>query len=515
MNKKQTNINIVVNIIAFAVQIMIGFYTAPVLIRALGTEAYGFIGLANDFVTYISIITAIFNSVVARFISFEMARNNVERGEQYFNSILAADFCLAGLFSLAAAIVVPNIDRIINVPKDLILDVKITFLITFLAYILGVITSIFTTAAYVKNRLDIQGSRNIIQSLVRLLFIVIFLNAFQIRIYWVSAAALIAAVVVAVLNINITRKIMPEIHVNIHKASWSMILELVKSGGWMAFTSLSAILMRGLDLLVANLMLGSYDMGLLSVARTFPNYFSSIINTIAPIFSPVFIALFAVGKMEELREATKASIKSMALILFVPLSGFLVFSGDFYTLWLGGYSSGQIRMITALSTVTVIQSFFDASTSTMAQMSVVTNKLKAPVFVSFFCGLLNVTTVFLLLKFTGLGVYAIVTSSTVIMVLRYVIFNSFYCAHVLGLQKREFIPGAMKTWITVPVLIMGMLIFKYLIRINSWSHLMLAAVICGGLGYIGEFFMLEGRKGAAKIKFYLQKLKNIKRLQKE
>lgn len=515
MNRKQTNINIAVNIIAFAVQIMIGFYTAPVLIHALGTEAYGFIGLANDFVTYISIITAIFNSVVARFISFEMARGNTHRAERYFNSILAADFCLAGVFALAAAAVVPNIDRILNVPNNLLTDVKATFLITFITYIIGVITSIFTTAAYVKNRLDIQGTRNIVQSLVRFIFIVIFLNVFRIRIYWVSIAALIAAVAVAGLNINITRKIMPEIHVDIGKSSWKMILELVKSGGWMAFTSLSAILMRGLDLLVANLMLGSYYMGLLSVARTFPNYFSGIINTIAPIFGPVFIALFAVGKKEELKEATEASIKSMALLLFVPLAGFLVFSGDFYALWLGGYSAAEIRIINTLSAITVIQSFFDTATSTMAQMSVVTNRLKAPVFVSFFCGLLNVSAVFILLKFTALGVYAIVLSSTAIMVVRYVIFNSFYCAYILGLPLRVFLTTAMKAWLTAPVLILGMHLFKYLIPVHTWAEFILLAVVCGTIGYGAEFFMLEGRNAAVKIKFYIHKLKHIRGLQKE
>ena len=50
-------------------------------------------------------------------------------------------------------------------------------------------------------------------------------------------------------------------------------------------------LLRGLDLTVANLMIGDYEMGLLSIARTMPNNVTSIINTMAPI-SHQYLLLF-------------------------------------------------------------------------------------------------------------------------------------------------------------------------------------------------------------------------------
>lgn len=495
MSKKQTNINILVNILAFGVQFLIGFYTAPVMINALGTEAYGFIGLSTDFVNYLSIITAVFNSVAARFISYEIAKNNIKKAEGYFNSLLAVNCCLSVGFAIFALMVIPNIDLIFEVPNYILSDVKWTFIFTFATYIIGVMTSIFTTSTFVKNRLDIQGGRNIIQYIIRFVGILFFLNVVEIHIYWIAVASFIAAVVIAILNIRITKKIMPEVKIDLRKASWVDVKVLAASGAWLAITNLSSILIRGLDLVVANLTLGSYDMGLLSVARIFPNHFSSIVVTIAPIFTPVFVSMYAKKEIGMLIESTVDSIKKMGLIMIVPVTGFIVFSNEFYALWQKSYTLEEIRIISVLSTITVVQCYFNSATATMAQMSVVVNKLKLPVIVTFICGIVNLGVVFCLLNYTSLGVFAIVLSSTVIMTIRYIVFNSFYCAYVLKCKPWKFILAEFQVWITIPVQGVIMYLVKKSITIDSWLTLIIAVLLGASIGYVVQFILVE-RKNA-------------------
>lgn len=69
MGKKQTYKNLVFNILAFVVQFVTSFYISPIIVSGVGASAYGFIGLANDFISYAGIITSVFNSVAARFIA--------------------------------------------------------------------------------------------------------------------------------------------------------------------------------------------------------------------------------------------------------------------------------------------------------------------------------------------------------------------------------------------------------------------------------------------------------------
>lgn len=486
VNKKwQMTKNISMNLFAFIAQFIINFYIAPKIVSGVGTEAYGFIGLANDFTSYASVITTVFNSVAARFIATAYYNEDYEKASGYFNSLIMANLIMAGIFGLIGIALVPNLDYILEIPEDILFDVKLTFALVFGAYVLNVATTVFTTATFVSNRTDMQGVRNIIQQVIRFGVIIIFLNFISIKLYWVSLATLIAYVVVAIWNISLTKVLTPNIKISLKKyAKKSYVFTLAKSGGWMAFTNLSNILMSGLDLIITNLFIGAAEMGLLSVARSFSNQFSSVISTIAPLFTPVFVAFFAKNQISDLVDSVKKSIVTMALILFVPLCGFIVFSTEFYTLWQTSLKTEEIRIVTVLSTVTIIQSFFNATTATMAQLSVVVNKLKLPVFVSFGCGLANVALVFILLNCTSLGVYAIVISSTVIMVLRYVLFNSLYAAWCLGQPKTTFIWTTIKTWLSIPFLIAFMCGVKYLLPVSTWGDLILDAVICAVVCYL-------------------------------
>lgn len=106
-------------------------------------------------------------------------------------------------------------------------------------------------------------------------------------------------------------------------------------------------------------------------------------------------------------------------------------------------------LITVLSTLTVVQAYFNSVTSTMGQISVVVNKLKLPVFVSLGCGIISIIAEIVLIKFFGMGLYAIVLSTTVVMIARYIVFNSFYAAWCLKQPMTYFLPAALKTWLSI------------------------------------------------------------------
>lgn len=71
-NKKSLFINMIATTLAFVINAVISFIITPYLVKILGDEAYGFIGLANNFVSYASIITVALNSMAARFITIEI-----------------------------------------------------------------------------------------------------------------------------------------------------------------------------------------------------------------------------------------------------------------------------------------------------------------------------------------------------------------------------------------------------------------------------------------------------------
>lgn len=491
MGRKQNIKNLLVNIIAFCIQFVISFYISPKIVGKVGASAYGFLGLANDFVSYAAIISSVFNSVASRFIANSFYKEEYEKANNYFNSLIVANIIISSVLGVASILMILNLNFILVIPDNIVNDVKIMFALVFSSYIVQLLTTVFTTSTFVTNRTDIQGIRNIISQLIRFTFIILFLNFVSVKIYWVSLAALIAAIVVAIMNFGLTHRLTPELHIDLRYAKKKYAFELAKSGSWMAFTSISTILLRGLDLTVANLTLGDYEMGLLSIARTIPNNMTSIIATIAPIFTPVFIAHYAKHNTTGLIYEIKDSIKTVAIILYVPITGFIVLSHDFYGLWQKSLASEEIAIITILSTLTIIQAYFNSTTATMAQISVVTDKLKLPVFVSFGCGIVSVAIELILIYFTDLGVYSIVISTTIVMILRYVIFNPIYAAYCLKQKRLCFFFTALKTWLSAIVLIVTFILVRFLMPINSWKDFLIVVLICGVVGYFEIILLLK------------------------
>ena len=149
---KQMSINIIASLVSFGITMGINFFLTPYLVKSLGTEAYGFIGLSNNFVQYATIITSALNSMSGRFISIAYHRGDKDKASRIFSSVLVADLIIAAIMLVATSIITVYIDSILNVPEHLVGSVKITFAITFLTFVISVITAIFTTATYVKNR---------------------------------------------------------------------------------------------------------------------------------------------------------------------------------------------------------------------------------------------------------------------------------------------------------------------------------------------------------------------------
>ncbi len=502
-SSKQSLKNIILNITASLVQLAITFYISPVIVHGVGASAYGFLGLANDFVGYAALLTAVFNSVASRFIAKEFYKENNDRANEYFNSLIVANVCVSAVIALVAIVLVPGLDRILTIPKELVKDVKITFVLVFASYIVTVLTNVFTICTFVTNRSDIQGMRQIVQQLIRFAIIIIALNFISMNLYWVSAASLIATCIIAIINIRLTRQLTPQLKIDKNNAHIKYVVELAKSGSWLALTSLSVILLRGLDLTVANILVGDYEMGLLSIARTLPNNATGVISTIAPIFTPVFLSFYAKDDIDNLMAKIKQSIRWMAILCFVPITTFIVYSFDFYSLWQSSLSEQEVITITTLSTLTILQAYFNSATATMAQISVVVNKLRTPVFVSIGCGIASIVIELLLLRYTDIGLYAIVVPTTIIMILRYIVFNSGYAAHCLKQPSTCFAKSVITSWACIPLLFALIIGIRVLFPATSWIRLVLGF----GLSMIFGYVMMIAIFGRKELKNFLNSLK--------
>ena len=77
--KKQTAINLIAKIISYGTTYLIAFFLTPYLVEKIGSEAYSFYPIANNFASYMSIITIALNSMASRFITIALTKNEKKK----------------------------------------------------------------------------------------------------------------------------------------------------------------------------------------------------------------------------------------------------------------------------------------------------------------------------------------------------------------------------------------------------------------------------------------------------
>ncbi|WP_214830358.1 oligosaccharide flippase family protein [Exiguobacterium sp. s56] len=487
MTTKRLSINMAANLLAFTVNIGINFFLTPYIIKTVGTESFGFVGLATNFVNYASLLTIALNSMAGRFITINIYQNNLKEANKYYNSVLLANTFIAIILLVLSIICVFNLNQLLNISSGIYKDVQILFALLFMNFIVSTIGSIFAIATFAKNRLDLSSLRGIESNLLRASLLIGLFYFFEPSIAYLGIAALSASFYVLLTNIYYTKKLLPELKVKKFYFDIKSIKELLSSGIWNTIIRLGQLLLDGIDLLVANLFLGATAMGTLALAKTVPMFITYLVGVLAGVFMPNFTIQYARNNIKELIKDIKQSMKIMGIIVGIPISMLIAFGDIFYSLWTPSENSWELQLLSIISVATIIIS---GSINPIYNVFTVTNKLKHNALWLIGTGALNTIIVLVLLKTTSLGLYAIAGVSTTISIMRNLIFTAPYGAKYLGAKWNTFFSEIIKSIVSISIITMLALFLRIFININTWTELFLFGSISSLLGLIINCFLI-------------------------
>lgn len=506
MKGKSLIINLISNIIAFAIQLGISFILTPIITEKVGDAAYGFIGLANNFVSYATIFTVIINSMASRFITLELNKNKIEKANKYFSSVLIMDIIMSLIIGVISILVIFKLEYLLNIPETLIFDVKLTFVIAFINLILSVMNTVFSIACFAKNRLDLTAVVNIIGNIAKAIFLIVVFGMFSAKIYYIVIAATIYSIILIIANVKLTAKLAPELKYSFNNWDKKSVIQLIKSGIWNSINSLGKILLTGLDLLIANIFIGADAMGIISISKTVPTTIENLLSTISNIFSPQFIIYYSKHKIRELVREVNFAMKLIAFIMIIPISGFLVFGIEFFTLWLPSKNMEEIISIQILSVLALLPYIISISNYPLFLLDTTTNNLKRPVIATLFISILSTITTLLLLTNTKLGIYAVAGVSSIYWGIKVFFFNTINAAKNLRIKWYSFYFQYFQNLFCFIIIFSLFYIFKRFIEINSWLELGINASIFAFLGYILSFCILFKKSERKKIFDFVSKI---------
>lgn len=485
---KQLTINMIAQVITFIVNICINFFITPYIVNKLGEEAYGFIGLANDFVNYATLITIALNSMSGRFMTIAIYKGDKKTANGYFNSIFAANCILSVFMLIPSVLCVLFIDKLVDVPLELITDVKLTFSIVFFNFILGNVQSAFSMGYFVRNKLYINSFITILTNLIKTAVIVLLFLLMKPHITYLVFGAMIATVAMTCANIYFNKKLMPELILNKNDISIKYIKQLISSGIWNCITKLSQIFSSSLDLLITNIFIDASAMGTLAVAKTIPNTIVSLISSIASVFAPNMTIYYAKDDIDGLVRETRKSMKFMALFSNIQPALIIVLGMSFFKLWT---PNQEPKVLVTLSILICFNICISGTINPLYHIFTITDTVKKNSIAMIINSVISLVTTLLCLKYTNLGIYAVAGVSTVLSIIISFVFHIPMSAKVLNRKIYTFYPEVIKSIISFLILsVAGVLVIRRGIIIDTWTKLIFAAVVMEIAGIVFNLFFL-------------------------
>ncbi|WP_019241437.1 MULTISPECIES: lipopolysaccharide biosynthesis protein [Bacillus] len=481
VNKKQLSINLLANIMSFSIGIGVSFILTPFLIKHIGKEAYGFFPLANNFVTYINVIVLALNSMAARFIMLEVMKKDYAQANVYFNSVLYSNVILVTVLAIPLCIIIFFIDRFLDVPEYLHSEIQFLFSLIFLTFLISVLGSVFNVATIAMNRIDLRSYQDIIQSGLKAALFLILFTLFTPSIFYVGIVSLSVCLIGTCMAIYLTKRLLPKLSISFSYFKMKAVMELLSSGLWVSINQLSVILLTGLDLLLANMFFGAAVAGEYSIAQTVPMFLVFLISMLVGVFVPPLASRYAENDIDGLVREVHFSSKVLSLLISVPISGFIVFGDEFYRLWVPGENADYLHL---LSVIMMGPYLINGSINILFNVNTILNKVKLPSIMLLVSGGLNVALLFILLNFTDLGLIAIPISSSIISVIRNIIFTPIYPAICLGIKWNTFYSLLLRNIITTIIIVCLYSLIKSVISFDQWLEFALTVIACGILGYI-------------------------------
>ena len=509
MKNKQIFINILANAFAMLVSTGINFFLTPYITRAVGVEAYGFVPMASYFVSYVTIVTTAFNSMGSRFITVELQQGNRKKANEFFSTIFFMNLLLAVFCSAVFTIIVSLLTKLVNVPNELSSDVTLLFALTFLSAVFALLTNVFASSTFCKNRLDLKSIVSIAGTIVRAAVLIVLFMLFPAKVYYIGIASISLNTIEGIFNIIIQKRIMGELKICRADFRRKHIGTLFTSGVWNSVGQLSSILMTGLDLLVANILINAADSGVLSIAKIMPSLLYTCVALIVTAFGPQFVIDYAnKNDSKALLDTMDFSAKLISFVSVIPVAGFIGLGKEFFKLWVPEQNA---KLLLILAILTLLGDAASYPIKAFDNIFVAGNKLKWPAIATLCCGLLNVLTMIPLLKYTNLGLYAVAGTSTVLLAIKDLLFKIPYIAKIVKVNPWYFWKYVIKYACCAGIIILISLFVKSIIPATNWLLLIIDAVIVGLISCGVNYFVIFNKHDKKLVKAKVEnKFKIIK-----
>lgn len=306
----------------------------PIILKYLGKAEYGIWAIFNSVVAYFMLFDLGMTNSVAKYTSEYRAIGQEKKLSSLISSILTIFLFISALVVIVTIGLTPFIARIFNISQDLIGKAQVTFFIMGLNIALLLIGGVFGNIIYGMQRVDVWKAFSIVNLLVNAALTILFLRL-GFGLVGVAIATIFGTIVLISLYLIFLRCSKAKLFIHPGLVKTKLIKEVAP---YSLRTFVLGVTCRGCYF-TSNIIIGLF-LGVSAVAPYevafkvcfLPTFLFSVIST---TFFPHFSRLYALKDINSLR-GLYLKLTKISLAIIAPVILFLIFWGrSFINLWVG------------------------------------------------------------------------------------------------------------------------------------------------------------------------------------
>ena len=211
---------------------------------------------------------------------------------------------------------------------------------------------------------------------------------------------------------------------------------------------------------------------------------------------PLQLKAYSEDDIPQTVEQLKKSMRYSSFVSVLILAGFVAVGRHFLQLWTPGE---DITVLYRLSVIVLLGESVVASVSPLYYTYILAKKVVLPCVLTFITGFGNVLSMYLLIHYTGMGVYAVVLTTLVVDLLHY-LDAPLYAAYCLKVKWTTFYPAVGQHVLASLCMSVTMaLIGCVLPGTGGWGALIVKCLVLGAVG-AAEYFLIFDRRDLASLK---------------
>jgi len=348
--KKEFTLSVIANWTGTLIQYGLAFLITPIIVHSLGNNKYGIWSLAISLTGYYGIIDFGINSTAIKLFSDSYTKGDIKECNKIINTVMLIYILMTFVILTATFVIAIYSDVIFKIKKNNEYELLIIILIIGGNFASGFIFKIFNSVIISLRRFDINRSITITYTVLRSIFIILFLKMG----YSLITMAIIVVCSDTLLNINImfiAYRLFPGLKINLKNASIELLKKSYSFASYNFLIHTSRLIIDKSGQIIIGIFLGLEYIVYYSIAESLIKYTRKMPKDITTTLLPFVSHLNIKGDTYALKKflyIVPKYVFSFSLFIFFL---FFEYGKQIIELWMGnGFEQSYTLLILLMIT---------------------------------------------------------------------------------------------------------------------------------------------------------------------